>query len=76
MNPNLLFTISQMNLSRPDSIEADNDEADERKDERGVHRRQEADRTLVDDPSLERRKHRAAQDCHNKTGGTELGIVP
>ena len=63
-------------LIHPHAIRTDHDEADEGQDERGVGGGEGTEEgALVDDGGLERGQHASAEDGHDESGGTELGIV-
>ena len=58
------------------SVGADHDEADEGQDERGIGGGEGAQNgALVDDGGLERGQYASAEDGHDETGCSELGIV-
>ena len=57
------------------SVDGDHDEADERQNERNVHGWHAEELAAVDYRSLERRQNATAEDGHDESGCTELGVI-
>ena len=62
-------------LIRTETIEDDDDEADERQDERYVDCRMAGDGLLVDNQALQWWHQRAADNCHHQEGSTQMCIL-